>query len=84
MRLGEGATHDAVNTVLLSPKFPGERDILVLAGETLLASRDGGINWSEWKARRDLRGITCIAAPEGLEAGACLLAGLAEGGVLRI
>ena len=84
VRLGEGVICDAVNAVLLSPRFPGEKDILVLTGEMLLVSRDGGINWSEWKTGMDLCSATCIAAPEGLGQGAGLLVGLAEGGVLRI
>jgi photosystem II stability/assembly factor-like uncharacterized protein len=84
VRLGEGAIAESVNSVLLSPKFPVESDILVLTGETLLVSRDGGLTWSEWKADLDLRGVTSVATPGGLGAGAAGLLGLLDGRVLRI
>jgi photosystem II stability/assembly factor-like uncharacterized protein len=84
-RLGQEAMTEAVNGLALSPEFPAKRDILVLSGDALLISRDGGQSWREWKAGLTLEeGGACVAAPLGLTPDAPLLVGLAEGGVLRI
>jgi len=84
-RLGEGVVTDAVNAIILSPQFPGKPDVLVLPGEALLISRDGGRSWSDWKAGLSIeQGMVSVAAPQGLDPEAPLLVGLVEGGVLRI
>ena len=76
---------DAVNAIILSPQFPGQPDILVLLGQALLISRDGGRSWSDWKASLSIeQGMVSVAAPQGLDPGAPLLVGLVGGGVLRI
>lgn len=85
VRLGERVITDAVNAVILSPEFPAKLDILVMLNAALLVSRDGGESWSDWKAGLTLeQGSVCAVAPDGLDPGATLLVGLAEGGVLRI
>jgi len=83
-RMGDDAIADAVNAIFLSPGAHGGTDLLVLIGDVPLVSRDGGLTWRQWRADLTLRGGTCMAAPEGLGAGARLLLGLEEGGVLRI
>jgi photosystem II stability/assembly factor-like uncharacterized protein len=84
-RLGEGVVEGAVNSILLAPGFPSKPHILVLLGDTLLISRDGGVKWAEWRSGLDVGGsVTCVAAPLGLDVGAPLLLGLADGRVLRV
>ncbi len=84
-RLGGDVMTDAVNAVILSPQFPHKPDILVLLGEALLISRDGGRHWSDWKAGLSIeQGMVSVAAPQGLDPQAPLLVGLVEGGVLRL
>jgi photosystem II stability/assembly factor-like uncharacterized protein len=82
-RLGEESFRDAVNTILLSPEFPEKAEILVILGDGLLLSRDGGRSWSERGAGVELgEGLTCVAAPQGFEPDAPLLVGLVDGGVM--
>jgi len=84
-RLGEEAVTGAVNSILLAPEFPDKPDVLVLLEDALLVSRDGGQSWSDWEADLPVEhGISAVAAAHGLDAGARLLVGLVEGGVLRI
>ncbi len=81
-RLGADAIHQAVNAILLSPRFPATPDALVLHGGELLVSRDGGQSWGAWEG--DLPGeaaITAVLAPQGLERGARLILGLENGEV---
>jgi photosystem II stability/assembly factor-like uncharacterized protein len=85
VRLGEEIVRDAVNAILLSPEFPEKADILVMLGDRLLLSRDGGQSWAERGSGVEFgEGLTCVAAPQGLEPDAPLLVGLIDGGVLRI
>jgi photosystem II stability/assembly factor-like uncharacterized protein len=84
-RLGKGAVTEAVNAVILSPQFPDKPDILVLLGEALLISRDGGHSWADWQADLSIeQGMVSVAAPQGLDPEAPLLVGLVEGGVRRL
>ncbi|MGQ9626781.1 MAG: WD40/YVTN/BNR-like repeat-containing protein [Anaerolineae bacterium] len=84
-RLGEEILTGAVNAIILSPNFPEKPDILALLGDALLISRDFGRRWSDWKAGLSIeQGMVSVAAPQGLEPGAPLLVGLADGGVLRL
>jgi len=84
-QIGEDAIQDSVNGIVLSPQFPARPEILVVLGTGLLVSRDGGPSWSGWQA--DLptdHGLTCAAAPQGLDPDAPLLIGLVGGDVIRI
>jgi len=84
-RLGQEMITDIVNGIVLSPQFPTRPEILAALGEALLISRDGGQSWLDWNKSLPLeRGLASVAAPQGLEPGAPLLVGLAEGGVLRV
>ena len=84
IRLGEAVITDIVNGIVLSPDFSAKPEILVALGEALLISRDGGDTWSPWDASLPVdQGLASVAAPHGLDAGAPLLVGLAEGGVIR-
>ncbi|MFQ6102613.1 MAG: WD40/YVTN/BNR-like repeat-containing protein [Anaerolineae bacterium] len=84
-RLGQRSVTQTVNAVVVSPEFPVKADVLVMSGDTLLISRDGGESWADWKAAVNLgAGGACAAAPQGLDPGAPLLIGLVEGGVLRV
>jgi hypothetical protein len=85
LRLGEEVITDAVNGIVLSPEFPAKADVLVLLGDALLVSRDGGQSWSDWKAGLPTeQGLAAVAAPQGLDPDAPLLVGLVDGGVLQI
>jgi photosystem II stability/assembly factor-like uncharacterized protein len=85
LRLGEDVVTGAVNSILLAPEFPAQPDVLVLLGDALLISHDGGQSWVEWQAGLRLeRSMTSVIAPQGLAPGASLLVGLVDGRVLRI
>ena len=67
-RLGEDIVRNAVNAILLSPEFPEKADVLVMLGDGLLLSRDGGQSWSEWGSGVEFgEGLACVAAPLGLD-----------------
>ena len=84
-RLGEDVVHNAVNAILLSPEFPERADVLVMLGDGLVLSRDGGQSWTGWRSGVEFgEGLACVAAPQGLDPDASLLVGLVDGGVLRI
>jgi photosystem II stability/assembly factor-like uncharacterized protein len=84
-RLGADVLVDAVNAILLSPDFPEKADILATSSDGLRLSRDGGQSWPNWVSGAELsQGLTCVAAPLGLEPDAPLLVGLVDGGVQRI
>ena len=83
--LGDEAFGGAVNGILLSPDFPTQADVLAVLDSSLTISRDGGQTWSPWKAGLSFdQGISCAAAPQGLNPSAPVLAGLVDGGVLRL
>jgi photosystem II stability/assembly factor-like uncharacterized protein len=82
-RLGEDIITEPVNGILLSPGVSST--ILVALSDRLLVSRDGGESWSDWGTGATLEaGITCVAAPLGLDEGAPVLVGLSEGGVQTV
>jgi photosystem II stability/assembly factor-like uncharacterized protein len=84
-RLGQAVIGEAINNILLSPEFPGKADLLVITGDTLLISRDGGESWLNWQADLSLEeSPTSVIAPQGLAPGAPLLVGLLDGQVLQI
>lgn len=84
-RQGQDMVTGAVNAVLLSPEFPGQPHVLAVLGNAVLVSRDGGESWSHWKTHPAFeQGIAAVAAPQGLAAGAALLVGLVEGGVVHV
>jgi len=84
-RIGSNIIVDAVNDILLSPDFPERPDVLVVQPDGLHISRDGGLSWAQWTVDvAPENGLTCVAAPLGLDASAPLLIGLMDGGVLRI
>jgi photosystem II stability/assembly factor-like uncharacterized protein len=74
-----------VNAIIMAPGQSRLVPILVVQPDTLLISRDDAGSWSPWQAGLRLpAGITCAAAPSGLETGAPLLVGLEDGTVLRL
>jgi photosystem II stability/assembly factor-like uncharacterized protein len=81
---GDRLAAGPVNSILLSPGFPTKPDLLILSGDVLLVSRDGGQSWSAWPSNLAAEEIiTAVLAPQGLEAGALLLVGLADGRVVE-
>ena len=83
--MGEGVLTDAINAIVVSPLFPSRPHVLALQAQRLMISRDGGRSWSPWKDGLHFdEGLTCVAAPCGLDAGALLLVGLGNGGVRRV
>ena len=84
-RIGMDEIQGAVNAILLSPEFPENRGILVMLGDGLLLSRDGGQSWIERTAGVEFgEGLSCVAAPQGIGPDAPLLVGLVDGGVLLV
>jgi photosystem II stability/assembly factor-like uncharacterized protein len=84
-RLGKDTITEPVNGILLSPGISSPPTILVALSDRLLVSRDGGESWSDWGTGATLEsGITCVAAPLGLDEGSPVLVGLSEGGVRTI
>jgi photosystem II stability/assembly factor-like uncharacterized protein len=81
-RLGEGVLSEPINNITLGPRFPEQPELLVLHGERLLYSADGGDMWQAWRDAQ-LAGleITAVAAPQGFGAGEGLLVGLAGGDI---
>jgi photosystem II stability/assembly factor-like uncharacterized protein len=69
-----------VNALVLS----GASDVLALADDGLILSRDGGQEWSAVEDDEEHEPTTAIAAPLGLEPGAPLLVGQMGGGVRRV
>ena len=85
LRLGEEEISGPVNSVLVAPEFPDPPDILILPGDALLISRDGGRSWSNWEDGLSTdRSLVSVTAPQGLEPGAPLLIGCMDGEILRI
>ena len=84
-RLGYATLTEPINSILLGPRFPEQPELLILHGERLLYSADGGDTWEAWRAERlaDLE-ITAVAAPQGFDGGAAVLVGLAGGQVRLI
>jgi photosystem II stability/assembly factor-like uncharacterized protein len=83
--LDDEATAGAVNSILLSPDFPAQADVLAVFDSLLMVSRDGGQTWSPWKPDLSFdQGVSCAVAPQGLDPGAPVLVGLVDGGVLRL
>lgn len=84
-RLHMNTANDPVNSIVLSPDFPGKPDLLVISGDDLLISRDGGRCLTSWTTHLSQdQQVAAVAAPEGLDAGAILIVGLVDGGVIRI
>ena len=58
-------------------------DVLALGDETLLISRDAGKSWQPWRDGLQFEDqLMCLAAPQGIEPGAPLWVGLANGEIL--
>jgi photosystem II stability/assembly factor-like uncharacterized protein len=83
-RLGQAALTEPINSLIVGPRFPEQPELLILQGEHLLYSADGGASWQPWRPDQlaELE-ITAVAAPHGLDAGAAVLVGLV-GGQIRL
>jgi photosystem II stability/assembly factor-like uncharacterized protein len=80
-----GSPAPSIDALLLSPAYPEAPHLLAMLSDALLVSRDDGVSWEAWEVGLDLSpGATCVAAPLGLDPGAPLLVGLADGRVLKI
>ena len=78
-------TPGPVNAIVLSRHFPDEPKILIMTDQAISISGNEGRAWSSWKEDLDAgQGLTCLAAPLGLDPGVPLLVGMTEGGVKRI
>jgi photosystem II stability/assembly factor-like uncharacterized protein len=80
-----GLPAGAVNAVLLDPEYPAPPRLLVLMDSGLYLSEDNGESWLELPLdlAEDVAPM-CVAAPEGLTAGALLLVGLSDGAVTTV
>jgi len=84
-RLAEKSNPDMVNAILLSPKFPANPDILIMLGDSLLISQDGGQSWTHRALNINTKvGLSAVIAPQGLDSESPLLIGLVEGSIQQI
>jgi len=81
-QIGTGFIELSVNSILLSPEYPQQPDVLVLHEDGLLLSRDSGESWAQ--VPTNWEDITAVVAPQGLYQGALLLIGLLDGSVHRM
>jgi photosystem II stability/assembly factor-like uncharacterized protein len=72
----------SVNSILLSPNYPHEQDILVLHENGLVLSRNNGTSWEPVETEYD--DITAVIAPQGLQPGKMILMGLFDGTVHKM
>jgi len=81
-RSGAEELQVSVNALIISDQSSTEQQLLALATEGLLLSRDGGGMWTSLAAEKlaDLE-PAAVVAPEGIEG--ALLVGLADGRVIR-
>lgn len=80
--LGEGQLTDPINTIIMGPEKP-VRSILILNGDSLFYSDNNGQDWCDWSfSASPTPGIVAVAAPDGIETGAKLILGLADGNVV--
>ena len=79
-RLGADVLAGPVNAIVLAPDFGTSAALLVMAGDTLYFSRDGGESWDE--KTLTIPGLTTVAAPQGIDAP--LLVGLESGAIARV
>jgi photosystem II stability/assembly factor-like uncharacterized protein len=78
-QVGKDVVEGTINAVLAASPL----DLLVLTEDAMLVSHDGGASWTDCEGTDALEeGATCVAAPQGLAAGAPLLVGLADGQVV--
>jgi hypothetical protein len=83
--VGAGALSGAVNGIVLAADYPRHPHILALLNDTLLVSRDDGATWCDWQPGwRAPEVLTCLVAPLGIDPGAPLLVGTADGHVLSM
>ena len=82
-RSGEEALQASVNALIVLDQSSTEHQLLALATEGLLLSRDGGGTWTSLAAEQlaELE-PAAVVAPEGIEG--ALLVGLADGRVIRL
>jgi photosystem II stability/assembly factor-like uncharacterized protein len=83
--VGPDTITEAVNIILLTTDFPAQPGLLVMSGNALLESGDGGQTWTDRlngsKFDHDLAAVT---APLGIAPAAPLLVGLMDGSVRRV
>jgi photosystem II stability/assembly factor-like uncharacterized protein len=84
-RLGEDQIAGTVNSIVLGTEFPAKPELLVVAGDRLVVSRDGGQSWSPWGAGQIFEdGVASVAAPAGLGPDAPIFVGLVSGKIERL
>ena len=84
-RLGEDVFTEAINAIHLAPSFSAQPEILALHADALLHSTDRGESWTPWRENKLAdQEVTAILAPQGFDAAAFVLVGLADGKVLRL
>lgn len=83
--VGTDVFTESVNAILLAPDFSARPEILALHAGTLFHSTDRSETWAPWRESilADEE-VTAVLAPQGFDAGALVLVGLANGNVLRL
>lgn len=84
-RLAETEIPGPVNSILVSPDYADSPGLLVLQGDQLLVSRDGGGSWLEWREDLALEvGVAAVLAPCGFDAHTPVLVGLVDGSIIVV
>ncbi|MCL4826098.1 MAG: hypothetical protein KJZ95_01950 [Caldilinea sp.] len=74
-------TPGPINALMLAPTAAQQPSILAVTDAALCLSQDGGASW-QVQCSAELRGVTCAAAPAGVEPSAQVLLGTGDGRVL--
>jgi photosystem II stability/assembly factor-like uncharacterized protein len=84
-RLSKSVLKQPINSILLAPNFSESNELLVLHGNILLFSSDGGNSWQEWRPDKlNGKDVTAVYAPYGFAPQSRALVGCADGEILRL
>lgn len=84
-RLSKSVLKQPINSILLAPNFSDSNELLVLHGDILLFSSDGGKSWQEWRPDKlNGKDVTAVYAPYGFAPQSPALVGCADGQIFRL
>jgi hypothetical protein len=74
-------TPGPINALVLAPTYARQPSILAVTDAALCLSHDGGASWQVQRSA-ELTGVTCAAAPSGVQPGAQVMLGTGDGRVV--